>query len=352
MTVVGDDLAYTVHLEHMTRHAGDQPQLRTLRCTQATVVAWSSSPAEGSCPAEIRPPHRPYENRQPSVLSLAFADPDVVLGGLPLGEHARRAARTYEAAADHYGLASLSFWDRFGAATVSRLPLTAGHTVLDLCCGAGASAIPAARLAGPAGHVLGIDVAEPLLEIARARAAREGLADIEFRYGDATRTALPDGSFDAVICVFGVFFAPDMAGFVAEMWRLVRPGGVLAVTTWGPGLFEPANTAFWESVREVEPSLFKAFNPRDEITTDAALADLLARGGVEHPDVEAVPGRHHLGHPDRFWDIVLGSGYRATADALSQEQRDLVRRNVLSELRSGGITSLRTDVVFSTARRP
>jgi hypothetical protein len=66
----------------------------------------------------------------------------------------------------------------------------------------------------------------------------------------------------------------------------------------------------------------------------------------------AVPGCHHLDHPDSFWDIVLGSGYRATVDALSPEQRDFVRRHVLGELRSGGITSLRTDVIFSTAQRP
>jgi ubiquinone/menaquinone biosynthesis C-methylase UbiE len=270
----------------------------------------------------------------------------------PLGEHARRAARTYGAAADHYGLAALSFWDRFGAATVAGLPLAAGHIVLDLCCGAGASAIPAARLVGPEGRVLGIDVAESLLDMARARAASEGLANIGFRAGDATGTALPDGSFDAVICVFGVFFAPDMARFVAEMWRLVRPGGVLAITTWGAGLFEPANTVFWESVREVEPSLFKAFNPWDQVTTEAALADLLARGGVEHPAVRAVPGWHNLDYPDRFWDIVLGTGYRATIDAVSQEQRDIVRERLLSRLRSDGITSVRTDVVFSTAQRP
>ena len=269
-----------------------------------------------------------------------------------LGEHARRAACTYGAAADHYDLAALSFWDRFGAATVAGLPLAAGHSVLDLCCGAGASAIPAARLVGPEGRVLGIDVAEPLLDMARAKAAREGLANVEFRAGDATRTALPDGSFDAVICVFGVFFAPDMARFVAEMWRLARPGGVLAITTWGEGLFEPANTAFWESVGEVEPSLFKAFNPWDEITTQAALADLLARGGVEHPAIGATPGWHDLDRPDRFWDIVLGTGYRATVDALSQEQRDVVRERLLGRLRSEGITSVRTDVVFSIARRP
>jgi len=89
----------------------------------------------------------------------------------PLSVQARRAACTYGAAADHYNLAALNFWDRFGTATVSRLPLTAGHTVLDLCCGAGASAIPAARVAGPEGRVLGIDVtvidvfSQPMLRI-------------------------------------------------------------------------------------------------------------------------------------------------------------------------------------------
>ena len=124
---------------------------------------------------------------------------------------------------------------------MTRLRLVPGGMVLDLCCGAGASAIPAARAVGPAGRVLGIDVAAPLLELARARAADEGLANIEFRSGDATRTGLPDGGFDAVVCVFEVFFAADMTAFLREIWRLVRPGGVVAVTTWGPGLFEPAN---------------------------------------------------------------------------------------------------------------
>jgi ubiquinone/menaquinone biosynthesis C-methylase UbiE len=267
-------------------------------------------------------------------------------------EHVARAARTYGAAADHYGLSSLSFWDRFGSKTVSRLPLVAGDAVLDLCCGAGASAIPAARAVGPAGHVLGVDVAGPLLEMARAKAVRDGLANVQFRQGDATRTGLADGSFDAVVCVFGVFFAPDMAAFVAEMWRLVRPGGVLAITTWGQGLWEPASSCFWESVRAVEPSLYKAFNPWDEITTPEALADLFARGGVADPEVVASPGQQILESPDKFWDIVLGTGYRATIDALSHEQRTQVHQRLLSELRSRNLTAIRTNVVFGTASRP
>jgi len=270
----------------------------------------------------------------------------------PADEHAQRAARTYAAAADHYSLPALSFWDRFGSATVARLPLAPGHRVLDLCCGAGASALPAARAVGPGGRVLGVDLAVPLLDLARARAAGEGLANVEFRHGDATRTQLPDGGFDAVVCVFGVFFVRDMTAFAAEMWRLVRPGGVLAVTTWGPGLFEPANGRFWQTVGAVEPSLYKAFNPWDEITTTEALAELLARAGAGQPAVTAVPGQHQLAHPDQFWDIVLGTGYRGTVDALSQEQRDRVRERLLAGLREAGVTTLRTDVVFGIAERP
>jgi len=270
----------------------------------------------------------------------------------PASEHALRASRTYGAAADHYRRAALSFWDRFGAATVSRLRLAPGGTVLDLCCGAGASALTAARAVGPEGRVLGIDIAAPLLELARARAADEGLANVELRHGDATRTGLPGGGFDAVVCVFGVFFAPDMAAFVREMWRLTGPGGVLALTTWGPGLFEPANSLFWRCVREVEPALYKAFNPWDEITTPAALAGLFSRAGVPDPAVAAAAGQHRLDHPDQFWDVVLGSGYRATVDALGPERRDRVRESLLADLRSREITSLRTDVVFGTAVRP
>ena len=270
----------------------------------------------------------------------------------PASEHALRASRTYGAAADHYRRAALSFWDRFGAATVSRLRLAPGGTVLDLCCGAGASALTAARAVGPDGRVLGIDIAAPLLELARARAADEGLANVELRHGDATRTGLPGGGFDAVVCVFGVFFAPDMAAFVREMWRLTGPGGVLALTTWGPGLFEPANSLFWRCVGEEEPALYKAFNPWDEITTPAALAGLFSRAGVPDPAVAAAAGQHRLDHPDQFWDVVLGSGYRATVDALGPERRDPVRESLLADLRSREITSLRTDVVFGTAVRP
>jgi ubiquinone/menaquinone biosynthesis C-methylase UbiE len=260
-----------------------------------------------------------------------------------------RAERTYSAAADHFNRPALGFWDRVGTGAVQRLNLTAGQSVLDLCCGMGASALPAARAVGPTGRVLGIDIAEPLLTKARRRAEQEELTQARFERGDATNTGLPSGSFDAVVCVFGVFFVADMPAFVAEMWRMVRPGGHLAITTWGTGWVEPASTVFWNSVRAIEPTLHKAFNPWDSVTTVPAVEALFAAAGATPVEVEAVSGQQELTRPEDFWDIVLGSGYRATVDAMSADQQRALRDRVIDRIRADRIESLRTDVIHAIA---
>src|SRR5262245_43020850 len=155
-----------------------------------------------------------------------------------------KASTTYNAASDHYDDPANSFWERFGRRTVERLRLEPGARVLDVCCGSGASAIPAAEQVGPMGSVLGIDLAEKLLELARGKARERGFYHAEFRVGDLLDLRLADSEFDAVVCVFGIFFIPDMATAVRALWRRVRPGGKLAITTWGPRFFEPATTAF------------------------------------------------------------------------------------------------------------
>src|SRR5262249_56918042 len=100
---------------------------------------------------------------------------------------------------------------------------------------------PAAAAAGPDGRVVGVGVAGRLLARARAKAARRNLGNIEFRTGDMERLEFPDASFDAVVCVFAIFFVADMAKQVRALWRLVLPGGRLALTTRGPRMAEPGS---------------------------------------------------------------------------------------------------------------
>src|SRR5262249_3395127 len=144
-----------------------------------------------------------------------------------------KAARTYNSAADHFDDPPLAFWERYGRRTVERLDPPAGATVLDVGCGTGASALPAAELVGPDGTVLGVDLAEKLLAQARAKAVQRRLQYVEFRLADMTALGFPDQHFDAVVSVFSVFFVPEMEALVRELWRMVKPGGKLAITTWG-----------------------------------------------------------------------------------------------------------------------
>ena len=177
-----------------------------------------------------------------------------------------KAAATYDAAADHFDDEPLRFWERIGRSTVARLALPAGAHVLDVGCGTGASALPAAQAVGPVGSVLGVDLAARLLERGRTKAVNYGLTNIEFRLGDMTALDYPDSHFDAVVSVFSIFFVPDMEGLVRELWRMVRPGGKLAVTTWGPRIFEPAYSRWLAAIKTERPDLHSAFNPWDRIT--------------------------------------------------------------------------------------
>ena len=262
-----------------------------------------------------------------------------------------RAAATYNAAADHYDDAANTFWERFGRRTVERLALPPGARVLDVCCGSGASALPAAERVGPGGHVLGVDLAEELLTLARATAAARGLRHTEFRRGDMLDLGLPPASFDVVVCVFGIFFVPDIAAAVRALWRCVRSGGRLAITTWGPRFFEPATGAFWDSIKAERPDLYKGFNPWERICDPAALTEVLRQGGVERAEVVAEPGEHPISSPEAWWSAVLGTGYRGTLDQLDPAARERVRLANREYVQRSRVRTVEANVVYAVATR-
>jgi ubiquinone/menaquinone biosynthesis C-methylase UbiE len=264
----------------------------------------------------------------------------------------RRAQETYDAAAESFDEPALNFWDRFGRATVDRLGLRPGASVLDACAGSGASALPAAERVGPSGKVIAVDLSDNLLALARAKAERLGIGNLETRHGDIEALDYPPGAFDAVVIVFGVFFLPDMAAGTASLWRLVAPGGRLAVTTWGPRLWEPANSVFWDAVDHVRPDLTRAYHPWDALTEPDAVDDLLVGAGAEERQVEAVAGSHSLRSPADFWTIVRGSGYRATHDAMSVDERIKVRALCIAAITDRQITTIETNVIYARATRP
>jgi ubiquinone/menaquinone biosynthesis C-methylase UbiE len=269
-----------------------------------------------------------------------------------LDEAKARAAGTYNAASDTYDDPANAFWARFGRRTVERLALRPGDRVLDVCCGSGASAIPAAEAVGPAGAVVGVDLAERLLALARAKAAARGMKHARFERGDMLDLDFAGRDFDAVVCVFGVFFVPDMTAAVRSLWRAVRPGGRLAITTWGPRFFEPGSTAFWNAVRDVRPDLHKGFNPWDRISDPQAVLALLHEAGVAHADADAEAGTHPIPTPDAWWAAVLGSGYRGTLEQMDAAARERVKAANDDAIRRDNIREVEANVVYAIATKP
>lgn len=113
---------------------------------------------------------------------------------------------------------------------IERLSLQPGTRVLDVACGSGNLALPAARAGA---IVTGVDIAPNLLEQARARAASEGLT-IQFDEGDAENLPYDDVAFDVVVSMFGAMFAPRPELVAAELVRVCRPGGRIAMANWTP----------------------------------------------------------------------------------------------------------------------
>src|SRR2546430_6570708 len=262
------------------------------------------------------------------------------------------AAFTYNAAADFFDASPLSFWDYFGRRTIELASLPSGSRVLDICCGAGASALPAAEAVGPTGKVVGVDLAKGLLELARKKAVQDDLNNIQFEVGDMLSMRFPVASFDAVVCVFGIFFVPDMVRAVGELWSRIRPGGKLAVTTWGPNFCEPANDGFWRSIQNVRPDLYKGFNPWDRIDNPITLGKIFDEAGVASPKIIPENRLHPISSAEDWWSIVLGSGYRGTIEQLNAAERQKVKEANLAFIRDEKISAIETNVLYALSAKP
>lgn len=120
-----------------------------------------------------------------------------------------------------------------GTALVSRLNITPRLRVLDLGCGDGTTALPAARLGA---EVTGVDIARNLVEAGNRSARAEGLSNCTIEHGDATGlVAQADGSYDLTVSIFGAMFAPRPHDVARELVRVTRPGGRIVMGNWIPG---------------------------------------------------------------------------------------------------------------------
>lgn len=168
------------------------------------------------------------------------------------------------------------------AALLAGAGVVPGQDVVDLACGPGGVALAAAGVVGPAGSVVAGDIAPEMVAIAAARASGRGLGQVSARILDLEAVELPDASADAVVCREGLMLVPEPARALAEIARVLRPGGRVAVAVWGP----------------------RARNPWIGVLLDAISAHV----GVPIPP-PGLPGPFSLDDPDLLLALFEGAGF-------------------------------------------
>jgi demethylmenaquinone methyltransferase/2-methoxy-6-polyprenyl-1,4-benzoquinol methylase len=149
------------------------------------------------------------------------------------GEFAGQVNRMFDRIAGHYdamnSLMTAGLHHRWRQRTAARAELGGGDSALDVCCGTGDLALELARRVGPTGTVVGCDFSEPMLDLARAKAAQRDATAVRFEWADALRLPYDDGSFDAVAVGFGVRNLADLDRGLDEMTRVLKPAGRLVI---------------------------------------------------------------------------------------------------------------------------
>jgi ubiquinone/menaquinone biosynthesis C-methylase UbiE len=195
---------------------------------------------------------------------------------------------------------------RVGDRLVDLAGVEPGSRVLDVAAGYGEPSLSAARKAGPEGSVVASDISPEMLAFGRERAVRAGLENIEFVEADASSLDFPKDSFDAALSRFGIIFEPDGEGAAARVRGFLKPGGRMAISSWGtpeqvPFLAIPMRTLMERL--QVAPPPPGTPGPLSRPTPEA-LGGLLEGGGFSDVEVESTEVSIEWRSPEEFTTFV------------------------------------------------
>jgi hypothetical protein len=160
------------------------------------------------------------------------------------------------------------------------------------------------------------------------------------------------GALDVVICVLGLYFAADLPATAAELWRTVRPGGTLAVTTWGARALEPAHSMYLEVVAAERPDLDlrRATLSWERINLPSALTQVFTAAGIPPPVVITESVTRPI-TADDYWTVVIGSGYRVMLGSMRPEAITRVYRRLCRRMEDARVGEITADVMYARVRK-
>src|SRR5712691_7121810 len=240
----------------------------------------------------------------------------------------RRVVADFNAMAETYD--ALRFVQVCARRLVELAALPPGAQVLDIATGTGWAAIAAAQHVGPTGRVLGVDLAPDMLERARQKVAAAGLTNVEFREGDAERLDVGNQSFDVVLCASALFFVPDMLAALREWHRVLKPGGQVGFSGFGPTFRQLRD--LWEArLRQYGVSLPTA-SPDDRLAEPETCRRLLHEAGFVQTAVQSEQLGYYFRTVGEYWEEVWSGPGRMVVLQLAPAQREQLQAEHLAEV--------------------
>jgi ubiquinone/menaquinone biosynthesis C-methylase UbiE len=242
----------------------------------------------------------------------------------------RRVVADFNAMAETYD--TLRFVQLCAHRLVERAALLPGTQVLDVATGTGWAALAAAQHVGPTGRVLGVDLAPELLERARQKVTAAGLTHVEFRVGDAERLDLADQSFDVVLCASALFFVPDMLAALREWHRVLKPGGQVGFSGFGPTYLHPLADLWNARLRQYGVSV-PTVSPNQRLADPETCRQLLHEAGFVQSEVQSEQLGYHFRTVEEYWEEMWSSRSRMAVLQLAPVQREQFQAEHLAEVR-------------------
>jgi ubiquinone/menaquinone biosynthesis C-methylase UbiE len=243
-------------------------------------------------------------------------------------EQKRRVLANFNAMAANYD--SLGFTQRCAKRLLELANLKTGETVLDVATGTGLVATVAAQIVGTTGKVVGVDFSPEMLAQAKQKAT--GMSQLEFQESDAEKLNFPDESFDVVLCASSLFFIPDMAQALKEGWRVLKPGGRLGFSSFGPSFFRPLRMLWRDRLVKHGLSLSPSL-PSDRLAEPTTCEALLREAGFIDVRVQSKQLGYHETLDERWHEIKVSLEGIPLAK-FSKEEQVQIKEEHLAELES------------------
>jgi SAM-dependent methyltransferase len=229
---------------------------------------------------------------------------------------------------------SVHFWRELTREQLAAAALAPGQRVLDLASGTGDPALDVAAIVGPTGHVVVSDLAPQMLDIARENAARAGLANLSYQVVDAHAMPYPEASFDRVTCRLGVMFFWDCPKALAEIRRVLKPGGIASFVCWGPlegNEYMRLATGAFNRRQPLPPPPPGAPHPARFGPPGSLSAELRAAGFATCTEESVTVMLRWPGSPDELWtrQYEISAPLRPYFDSFAPEARaDAIRETI------------------------